>query len=1238
MKNIGNGNFSYLFNGSVWGRDVQLPYNFTIKINASLYGYQTVEQTRYIMVEPLPTNVTVYLNDTKTTYYIIDKNDTINITVYFENILRGTPIVDGFVNITCISNPSIADKFPMTSIGNGNYTWKFDPTSSGRFNFVINGTKVGHIMSSRQFTIVVGFTDIVTYLNGQKQSSIDIYYDEVVNITAFYNDTSIGSGITGASLNLTVLWNNTLYNMKELSDGNYTWFSDGNYTWLFNASQWYNSVELPYLFNIFINASKPSYQYAEKTISIRIINKPTNLTVYLNQTELNEITCYYDEVVNITVFYEDLINTEGITGASVNISSNSMSELGNGYYNWNYHAIQLGDFSFKINATKHGYEYNETTITIHVIERPTNITIYIAGGISYNYVMYYNESCLITGFFNDTIRNIGISSAVMKISNTTRSWTMNEVGNGNYTWRFNATRLGSFTFIINASKYGYKFNQTTINIQVIERPSEVVSYIGGFRTINYSLYYNQTCSVIIYYNDTRKSIGITNANTFINNTINSWKLKELGNGNYTWTFNATNVGIYQFSLNASKYGYQYSEINITIVVMPRPTDLGILINNSQITEYTLYYNQTYVITVNYTDVLTSNGIENASVKLNSTLFVELGNGIYELQFKADVIKNLTYIINATLNGNYTSVIRIIKINIIGRPITVELYINGELRSLDQLIINLKIGETLRITVKYKDNLTGQPIHGGELIVNNISVPENSSEIGRYDFIYTANDTGTHILNITITKTGFQLNSIIITIKTPPEEIDYIWIIVLLLILIIFGGTIATVLYMNKRKRPYAVYKKSGVEFILNKFNRALNLKYIIVFGDQKSLDKKNATKIFYGRSFEKITSDELKNILKEIRSWGPVEIDMLELSKLKDFDNIYSDINGIRAVIFTKMPEDNEFKNEFIKAVKGIEEISRSEVLNEDLIEDVIDLYFDIKIQYPYRLTSNQKLLSNITDKLEKLIITKIQEKINNIEESREPITKYITYYKSADIKKLLERFNALLNKFYRFKLERGQFYLIDLLPFILAEKKTSLESVLFGLINLRNRGILIPQINPENILKPPKGGRETRDDLDKKKNIQREEAGRKGKKEKDMKKEQEKERDIAKEKAKEKAKENASEVEKIEKNTQSNIETQELKEKSDKKKIEIEPESEGRNKTSTNLSDTFRMSESLGVGTDDEKLLKDIRAIIENIPSKFITKTKLAKQLDIDLKLLEDLLKKTNYRTTKTRVYREQN
>ncbi|MHA1232747.1 MAG: hypothetical protein ACTSPQ_19110 [Candidatus Helarchaeota archaeon] len=658
MKHIGNGNFSYLFNGSVWGRDVQLPYNFTIKINASLYGYQTIEQIYYIIVNPLPTNTTIYLNNTRTNYYIIDKNDTINITVYFENTLRGIPIIDGFVNVTCISNPSIADNLPMTPIGDGNYSWKFDPTSSGIFNFVINGTKIGHSMSSKQFTIVVGFTDIVTYLNGQKSSNINIYYDEVVNITVFYNDTSIGSGITGASVNLTILWNNTLYNMKELSGG--------NYTWLFNASQWYIDVDLPYQFNIFINASESSHQYAEKSISIRINNKPTNLTIYLNQTEQKEITCYYDESVNITVFYEDLIDIKGITGASVNVSNNPALELGNGYYSWIYYANQLGDFILSINATKHGFEYNETNIIIHVIERITNITVYINSRITYNYTIYYNDSCLITGFFNDTIRSIGIDSAFMKISNITYSWTMKEIGGGNYTWMFNATKLGNFIFIINSTKYGYKFNQTTINIHVIERPSTTISFIGGLKADSHNLYYNQTCSVILHYNDTIRNAGINGANTFINNTFRTWQLKEIGNGNYTWTFNATNVGVYQFSLNASRYGYQYSVINITIVVMPRPTNLGILINNSQVIEYTLYYNQTYVITVNYTDILTSNGIENATVKLNSTLFVELGNGIYELQFKADVIKNITYIINATLNGNYTSVIRIIRINIIGR--------------------------------------------------------------------------------------------------------------------------------------------------------------------------------------------------------------------------------------------------------------------------------------------------------------------------------------------------------------------------------------------------------------------------------------------------------------------------------------------------------------------------------------------------------------------------------------------
>ncbi|MHA1752246.1 MAG: hypothetical protein ACTSYZ_07750 [Candidatus Helarchaeota archaeon] len=1265
MHYITNGSYYYLFNASIWGRYVSLPYNFTIFINATLYGYQKQNEVHYIQVDPIPTNSTVYLNNSRTNYYIIKANDTIGIVIYFEDILHSSPIINGLVNITCITNSMIANNAPMTPAGNGNYTWTFDPNSSGVYNFRVDSVKTGYTLNQSFFTIVVGYTNIVTYLNGTLLTTIDIYFDEIINITAFYNDTAIGQGIESASVNITVLWNDTRYQMAELGGG--------NYSWIFRAQDWYNKVDLPYEFNLLINASRPDKQYAEKTIKIRIIEKLTNITIYMNKSIEYNITCYYGTSVQITAYFEDLIDNIGIINAKVNISGIEMTEIGFGNYTWLFHANTLGLLNFKVNGTKHGYKYNETFISInvvsrptniipyingpsinetsiyfgesiiitafyndtydgigisnaklnitlglntwsmselgagnyswtligtqignfqytingtkygfmsseikiivHILEYPTNISIYVNNSLTFNYTLYYNQSCTITAFYNNTLNGTGIHGAELNISDefSINSWKMQEIGNGNYTWTYNATQIGDFKFIINGSKYGFKFNKTIITIHVINYPTNYSVYINQCVLVNYTIYYNQSCRVSVQFNNTFDGSGIINATAMVNLGLDSWKMQEIGNGNYTWVFNATNIGIHYLTINISKYGYSTKLINITINVLKRLTKLTIKMNGSQVLEYSLYYNQSVIIDLNYTDLLTAQGLPNATVKLNSTSFKDLGNGIYRLKYNGTVVNNFTFIINATLNSNYESNITIIKIRVLSRPIKVELYINGELKEPEGLTLIMNLGETVKITVMYKDNITGRPVSGGNFYVDNKKIFENMSQPGRYDFNFTANFTGTHILNITIEIVGFKLTSIRFVINVPFKKVDWSWLIALIVLFVIIGSISISSYYVIKRGKPYIIYKKDRIEFIIKKFNRALNLRCIIITGSLEVEGKNKKKEISYIRCFEDPNKTGVKDEIRKLSGQKYQEISALKEIEIDEIDNIYADIGKVRIMILTKIYEDKEFKDNFIKACNDIKEVLDSKKLDYELFDDIFDLYFNLKLIYPFKLTNDQKRLSSISDKLNKLALKKIQEYINKSIKIPEHKIKYKTFTKNTEINNLVKRFNQLIGQYYRFPIPEDQFYITDILPILTSEKKTSLESILFSLIDFRNKGIIIPQFNKNFSFELESKHKEDFDKTDKKDTSDK------------------------------------------------------LKETDEKESKEI------KEKNTTEK----RMNDQDELGTHDA-IINKFKNLIETLPGKFISKTKIATKLNINEKTVEELAEKYGYKTTKTRVYKE--
>ncbi|MFX1296389.1 MAG: carboxypeptidase-like regulatory domain-containing protein [Promethearchaeota archaeon] len=619
-----------------------------LRINDTNGGVD-VEFIDTIQVIGRPTNFIIYLNGSIAVYTEIECDQTINITAYFYEIQKGSSLIDANVNITCLTNPMVAQNTPMSNLGNGNYSWIFNAISGGQFIFVINGSRSGFQTKQIQLTISVKATaNFTIYLNNSISTYYELYSNQILNITTYYFNETNGQGIDMAICNLTVFENNTLYTMINIGNG--------NYSWIFDASIWYQVVSsLPHDFMIKINGSAPNFQYVEKIITIRINSIPTNITIYFNNSVTNVYNLYYNESIIITSNYHENLSYYGIDGASVNISQIPMDEdlINTGNYTYIFNATQLGNFQLIVNATKYGYAYAETILLIRVIERPTGIKIFVNDIETNNTFAFYNESCKIMAYYYDVRRDVGIDSAIINLSNG-MIYNLDPVATeqGNYTLIYNISSLTNLFFTINSSKYGYAFISSPLSISILLRPTNILAYFNQSQTYNYSLYFNQTLELIVIYYDIRLGAGISNAE--VNLTINPiWPLNESPtlSGNYSFIYRTTEIGDFTLIVNASRYGCTFNSTIMQLHVLRRPIDLSINLNATIGNEITVEIGETIEIELSLKDNLTGQGIEGALVNISwnpSNIGYTDSDG------------NFTFIFKANESGEYILSIRVEK--------------------------------------------------------------------------------------------------------------------------------------------------------------------------------------------------------------------------------------------------------------------------------------------------------------------------------------------------------------------------------------------------------------------------------------------------------------------------------------------------------------------------------------------------------------------------------------------------
>ncbi|MEJ2296329.1 MAG: hypothetical protein P8Y23_16390, partial [Candidatus Lokiarchaeota archaeon] len=325
---------------------------FDVRIDVNLTNYYN--STNFLSIDVLgETSVSVTKIPDLITF---DSGDQLNISVYYEDIVRGIGIPGADISIKVDGSDYTTTIFDYE---NGYYIITIDFTDPefmgyGTFNLQID-TKLSHYYNSTDFlsVSVLGETSVII----SKIPNL-ITYDsgDQLNISIYYEDSIRGVGIPGADISIQVDGSDYTTTIFDYENGYYNItidFSDSEFTG-------YGT------FNLQIDTKLSYYYNSTDFLSVNVLGE-TSASV----SKIPDLTTYDSEdLFNISVYYEDMIRNLGITGANITAQVDSSDytttifDYGNGYYNISVNCSDLifdgyGWISFKVDINLPNY-YNYT--------------------------------------------------------------------------------------------------------------------------------------------------------------------------------------------------------------------------------------------------------------------------------------------------------------------------------------------------------------------------------------------------------------------------------------------------------------------------------------------------------------------------------------------------------------------------------------------------------------------------------------------------------------------------------------------------------------------------------------------------------------------------------------------------------------------------------------------------------------------------------------------------------------
>jgi len=475
--------------------------------------------------------------------------------------------------------------------------------------------------------IILIETEIKLFLNGvdkTNEPSITLYTNQLLNITISYRDSILMEHIIGATVDI-----NGSGISKQFTEAFNNYSVEINSTYLNLGANF-----------LTIYARKDNYEPQTILISIEIIQIETNLTLYINGTDITaapSIKQYTNQILNITVSYIEYISPYNhVGGAIVDMNGSGISELLYEAFN-NYSVLintadlNLGANFLTIYARKDNYEPLTILLTIEIIQIETEIKLFLNGvdktnepsidvinletlNITIKYTTYGTGAHII----NATIELSGSGLLV----NLSESLALNQ-----YWIVINIKDLNpGFNFLtIYAQKNNYEAQTILITIQVIDRETDIEIYLNNIdKTLEKSIEIpiGEELNITFKYIDDLTRNYISQALIQLIGTGYTWNFTEYPSlQHYTLRINTRDldVGLKFLTIYASKTDYQSSSELLKITVRQIITNITLESGEDVINIQT---GESYTLSIILYDLDFEELIKNATVRYTW----ELGQG------------------------------------------------------------------------------------------------------------------------------------------------------------------------------------------------------------------------------------------------------------------------------------------------------------------------------------------------------------------------------------------------------------------------------------------------------------------------------------------------------------------------------------------------------------------------------------------------------------------------------------
>ncbi len=893
------------------------PFSLIVDINKTNYDNHTIIKNIIVYGETSAS----FSKEPNLVYF--NSGDALNISIYYEDTAKipaqGISGADVGILINGVTEYTGFEWFDYQD-GNYNITIDFtDPDFNGygSYNFVVNVSKIYYVnQTSTPLNIFITGETSWSFLKSPDEIEFDS--DEILTVTADYNDTEKNSPILNAKI---TVWVNNSLNTYNYTDNATIRFVGGNYEVDFNFTHWEFRSYGP--FTIKIEVNKTNYYNVTKFYDIDVYGatsfnliSPSNYSSFMDGTIFNITVEFEDESKNLLLNYDKFnYTTLGDSNQEVNIFP-----LPNGGYNLTIYVndanftTQFGLVNVTIDISKQYYR-NKTMVFVFDRQIQTTIspnTIYTLPdtfrGDTVIFTFNYSDSM---GFpiLGANWATIGSDSGLNPI--------FDEISNGNYTITLNTLGLnaGTYNYVFNISATG---NETQVisltltilpaetNLQVDSYVPTIPLYTGANQTIVFRINDSTTDQPLLFLTTSSITVTDSNGNPWLRGTGNhNWTLYDFnGDGNYTLRISTTGLGVgtytvviyvnpgtnyatFQLSISFAIRG-SYMSANLISVEDPD----GVISSISEdIYNYTTFIGSDITLSFNLTedefgDALILGGATYSITYVNLLNSSDTGTILNDLSFESinesygyhSGILNLSHSLNKL--GSYQLTIKISKSNYENTSFTIYLNIVEKIEARIELYnvpSEVTAGEEfiIQFRVFYKNGSEWLPLAGAELeLITNLALKtgaiftNSTDESGIVSFsLVIPSDAENFSISVNLGSSykfvsePIEISNIVLIFAS----VIAIETIILILILIgsvsaaSVGGVAVNKFVIAPKKRE----KRRVLTEVKTVFEDAINLEHILV------LYKGTGTCIFF-KSYgtEEIDPELIGGFLSAVSSFG----------------------------------------------------------------------------------------------------------------------------------------------------------------------------------------------------------------------------------------------------------------------------------------------------------------------------------------------------------------------------------